>query len=116
MTFLPVDEWVAEPLEDRFPAVHEYPERVDEIIVLGGALNPELTAVRGMPALGDAAERVTSFVTLARRYPQAKLVFSGGSGSLFGGLPEADAAARLFADLGTRHQPRRARAQLARYL
>jgi len=100
LAMLPVDDWLTAPLEARFPSVHAMPERIDGIIVLGGAVDPEMTARHGMPALGDAAERVTTFVSLARRYPDAKLVFSGGSGHLLGGPPEADAAARLFADLG----------------
>ena len=100
IAMLPVDNWLAAPLEDRFPPVHDMPTRVDGIIVLGGAVDPDMTARHGMPALGDAAERVTTFVTLARRYPDARLVFSGGTGRLYGGRPEADAAAQLFGDLG----------------
>jgi len=37
---------------------------------------------------------------LARRYPAAKLVFSGGSGKLFGGPAEADFVLPLFESFG----------------
>jgi uncharacterized SAM-binding protein YcdF (DUF218 family) len=97
---LPLDSWVIAPLENRFPSIHEMSGPVDGVIVLGGAIDPNLTALHGMPALGDSAERITGFVTLARRYPQAKLVFTGGSGSLGGGSPEADVAKDLLADIG----------------
>ena len=37
---------------------------------------------------------------LARRYPAARIVYSGGNGSLFGGTPEAPAAAALLETFG----------------
>lgn len=74
---------------------------VDGVIVLGGAVDQNLTEARGIPALNGAAERMTEFVALARRYPEARLVFTGGQGSLVhGGLTEADVARRLFTALG----------------
>ena len=98
---LPVGEWLLAPLEDRFPRVSDPPARVDGIIVLGGALDPELTAAHGIPALNDGAERMTTFVALARRYPQAQLAFTGGNGLLLHGtLSEADGARMLFEQLG----------------
>lgn len=97
----PIDDLVLWPLEQRFPAVRVMPDHLDGIIVLGGAIEPGLTAKYGMPALNDAAERVTAFVTLARAYPTAKLIFTGGSGLLERqDLREADTAKQLFADLG----------------
>ena len=69
--------------------------------MLGGAVDQNLTEARGIPALNGAAERMTEFVVLARRYPEAKLVFTGGQGSLVhGGTTEADVARRLFDALG----------------
>lgn len=88
------------PLENRFP-VPALPERVDGIIVLGGAVNPPLTADRGEPSVNDAAERMLAFAELARRYPQAKAIFTGGSGRLFGqGLKEVLSARGVFAQVG----------------
>ncbi|MBM3519122.1 MAG: YdcF family protein [Alphaproteobacteria bacterium] len=97
---LPLGNWVVQPLEERFPPAPP-PSRVDGLIVLGGSVSPDLTAARGQPALNDAAERLTAFVALARRYPSARLVFSGGTGSLIPGrLSEADVARVLFTELG----------------
>jgi uncharacterized SAM-binding protein YcdF (DUF218 family) len=54
-----------------------------------------------MPSLNAAAERLTTFVALARRYPNAKLVFTGGSGALIpGDAVEADGARMLLESLG----------------
>jgi uncharacterized SAM-binding protein YcdF (DUF218 family) len=98
---LPVDQWALMPLEDRFPQVAQPPAHVDGIIVLGGAVVPEMTAERGIPTLNDAAERMTEGVALALRYPNAKLVFTGGQGALIpGAAREADVARALFISLG----------------
>lgn len=89
------------PLEERFPIPDPMPDRVDGIIVLGGAFAPELTRGRGQVALKDGAERYTEFVRLARRYPGARLVFTGGSGDLVETeLKEAPVARRFFAEMG----------------
>jgi uncharacterized SAM-binding protein YcdF (DUF218 family) len=89
------------PLEQRFPpwdASHGPP---DGIVVLGGAISPDVSAARGVVKLGDAAERVTATVELARRYPNARIIFSGGSAALlFDQLPEAPFAAKELEALG----------------
>ncbi len=104
--FLPVDSWLAAPLEDRFPPLRTLPKRVTGIVVLGGAVDPALTEARGMPSLNGAAERMTRFVSLALRYPDAILAFTGGSGRLINGqLTEADVARELFASLGLAGRP-----------
>ena len=76
---LPLGAWLIVPLENRFPPP-QLPARVDGIIVLGGAIEPSLSADRGAISLNGNAERLVAFAALARRYPGAKLVFTGGSG------------------------------------
>ncbi|MCB8880617.1 YdcF family protein [Acidisoma cellulosilytica] len=101
IAFLPLGAWLLAPIENRFPQPQALPPSVTGIIVLGGAVETALSAAHGMPALNAAAERMTSFVTLARRYPQAKLVFTGGNGELVhADLTEADVAKQLFDGLG----------------
>ncbi len=98
---LPLHIWVQMPLEDRFPRPAEAPARVDGIVVLGGAVEQDLTEARGIPALNGAAERMTEPVVLMRRYPEARLVFTGGQGALLhGGLTEADVAREFWAGMG----------------
>jgi uncharacterized SAM-binding protein YcdF (DUF218 family) len=100
LLLLPVQQWAALPLENRF-ARPPPPAQVDGVIVLGGALRTFIAAERGIPALNGAAERMTELVALARRYPQARLVFSGGNASLLpGGMTEAAVARQLFDELG----------------
>jgi uncharacterized SAM-binding protein YcdF (DUF218 family) len=98
---LPVGRWALRPLEDRFPPVADPPAHVDGIIVLGGAVSPRSTHAHGIASLNWAAERMTAFVGLARRYPTARLVFTGGLG-VGDTYPttEADVARTLFTELG----------------
>jgi uncharacterized SAM-binding protein YcdF (DUF218 family) len=99
--FLPVDKWLLWPLENRFPPPVTLPEKIDGIIVLGGGENPLISAIRKQPQLNSAAERLIAFVFLADRYPEAKLVYSGGSGHLnLQEYKEADTARIIFQQLG----------------
>ncbi|MGG5812416.1 YdcF family protein [Falsiroseomonas sp. CW058] len=98
---LPVSALLLLPLEERFPRPAQAPAEVTGIVVLGGAVEQALTEVHGIPALNGAAERMTEAVALARRFPAARVVFTGGSAAVLpGGPTEADTARRLFADLG----------------
>jgi uncharacterized SAM-binding protein YcdF (DUF218 family) len=98
--FLPLGNALLLPLEQRFPPWTPARGAPDGIIVLGGGISPDISAARGEPALNEAAERVTAVAELARSYPAAKIVFTGGSGHLFGGASEADFVLRLFESFG----------------
>jgi len=88
--FLPAGKALILVIEQRFPPWVASGPPPDGIIVLGGAINPERSAARGMVSINDAAERVTEIAVLARRFPQARVVFSGGSANLvFSGPPES---------------------------
>ncbi len=101
LAVLPVGKWMIIPLESRFPIVREPPDRVDGIIVLGGAVNQFLTRARGQPALNANAERLLAFAELAARRPRARLVYSGGSGDLMRqDVKEAETARLVLAQLG----------------
>jgi uncharacterized SAM-binding protein YcdF (DUF218 family) len=89
------------PLEQRFPSWDASRGPPYGIIVLGGGIVPEVSATRGEPQVNEAAERVLTFATLARRYPEARLVYSGGSGALISNeAKEADQAVKLLERLG----------------
>jgi uncharacterized SAM-binding protein YcdF (DUF218 family) len=77
---LPVANWLAVPLETRFATTPLLPDHVDGIIVLGGTERVERAAAWGTPELSDP-EPIAAFIQLARRYPDARLVFSGGQHS-----------------------------------
>lgn len=78
-------------LEDRFspPSING---PVDGIVLLGGAVNTHITAERGRPALNDAGERLTAVASLARKYPAARLVLSGGASHVLSDEPVTESA------------------------
>ena len=98
---LPLGKSLLLVLENRFPVVSVLPSRVYGIIAVGGVVNQYVTLARGQVALGSPVERLTEFAALARRYPQARLVFTGGSGKLFQQeVKEADVLGPLLDLLG----------------
>src|SRR5262249_46225193 len=70
------------PLEERFPPWDASRGAPIGIISLGGAIDTIVSPVRNETALNEAAERMTAIAELARRFPDARIVFSGGSGRL----------------------------------
>jgi uncharacterized SAM-binding protein YcdF (DUF218 family) len=96
VTLLPIPDMLIWTLEQRFPRPDPLPRHVDGIILLGGAQNPRMTREYGTPSLNGAANTMTGFLWLARTYPDAKLVFAGGSGSLRQDTPPEAETARLF--------------------
>ncbi len=101
MAFSPLGALLLRPLEDRFPVQSPTMAPPRGIIVLGGALKERTAVARGQTSLNEAAERMTAAAALARLYPQALLVFSGGSGSLVDdSVKEAETAHKLWRELG----------------
>ncbi len=98
----PLGGWALAALEARFPPPGQLPAKIDGIVVLGGDFDATIMAERPVPSFGHfSGARVVAFAALARRYPEAKLVYSGGSGRLApGDHSEAAAAARLLVTLG----------------
>jgi uncharacterized SAM-binding protein YcdF (DUF218 family) len=88
-------------LEDRFP-IPALPAKLDGIIMLGGAVDTNITADRDSVALTDGAERLFALAVLARRYPEARLILSGGGRELLLGktLSESEDARRVLVDIG----------------
>ena len=70
-------------LEQRFPRPPKLPERLDGILVLGGAVDPRLTLSYGETVFNGSVARVLAGVALARHHPEAKLALIGGEGELF---------------------------------
>jgi uncharacterized SAM-binding protein YcdF (DUF218 family) len=99
--FLPLSAILVAPLEDRFPLPRGEIGSPAGIIVLGGSTDEHIEDARGKVTLTDAGERLTTAAALARRFPQARLIFTGGSASFVGSnLTEANSARRLWIELG----------------
>ena len=90
------------PLEDRFPRADlDKPPPPTGFILLGGAEDRLVGTARHAPTLNEAGERIVETAILARRFPEAKIAFSGGdAGVLYKSDSEAVGAAALLTALG----------------
>lgn len=89
------------PLEDRFSRPDPAPQTVAGVIVLGGGFEGSVNLARGGYELNASGDRFVEAAILARRYPEARIVITGGSGALLlEGEGDADAAPRLLTALG----------------
>ena len=98
--YSPLSKVLLLTLSERFPAWHFDGRDPDGIIILGGSIQPGLSAARQAVEMDDAAERVVGGLELARRFPRARVVYSGGSGYLREGVREARIAGPLFERFG----------------
>ncbi len=96
---LPLNALLARPLENAYPPV-PLPRTLTGILVLGGAEMPKTSVARGQLSLRDGAERVLAGLELARRYPEARLAFSGVTASLYDSRSEAHVTRDLFRTFG----------------
>ena len=78
----PLSVLLYRPLEDRFPAFVDDGRPVHGIVVLGGAAAAQVMNARRQLTLSEAGERITAMAELAQTYPEAAIVFTGGSGDL----------------------------------
>jgi uncharacterized SAM-binding protein YcdF (DUF218 family) len=98
--FLPIGQVLVRPLETRFPAMPDLKTPAG-IIVLGGAEDPRMAHASGLPETNDAGERLSAGVALALAYPDAPLIFAGGSGAFMGqGFSGATMAKNYFLSFG----------------
>lgn len=89
------------PLEDRFSRPAALPERIDGIVVLGGGFEGAINLARGGYELNASGDRFVEAAVLARRFPEARVLVTGGTGSLMlEGEGDAATAPRLLEALG----------------
>jgi uncharacterized SAM-binding protein YcdF (DUF218 family) len=97
----PLGKLMLMALEDRYPPWSPTQKAPSGIIILGGGINPDISAARGVAVSDIGIDRVITAARLARRYPHARMIYTGGSANLLGGgTREADFALQVFADLG----------------
>lgn len=81
LAILPVGDILLQPIEQSFPANPPL-TRVNGIIVLGGGEDARASAYWGQMQLNEGGERYTEALALAHRFPEARVLFTGGSGAL----------------------------------
>ena len=103
LAIFPLGDLLLQPIERTYPAEPSLGQ-VDGIIVLGGGEDARASAFWGQMQLNEGGERYTAALALARRFPQARVLFTGGSGALrdLAGnqASEAEMAERFFREQG----------------
>lgn len=100
--FSPLGKLLLYPLEQRFSPWDASRGAPDGIIVLGGGIDPDLSAAHGRAAFLHAADRIVAAAALAQKYPSARILYSGGNANLIAGdsAKEADYAVSVLESLG----------------
>jgi uncharacterized SAM-binding protein YcdF (DUF218 family) len=99
----PLSDVLLVPLENRFARPDlDHGDPIAGLIVLGGVEDAQSGPARELAGLNDSAERITEAVALARQFPHARVVFTGGMGAAVLGpeLPESVGMGRLLEALG----------------
>ena len=81
--FSPLGGMLGQALESRFPPWDAARGAPDGIVVLGGGIASQLSQAYGEPVVSSDAGRIVAIAKLARAYPNARIVYAGGEGSLF---------------------------------
>jgi uncharacterized SAM-binding protein YcdF (DUF218 family) len=97
----PTGNLLTHALESRFPSWDASRGSPDGIIILGGGIRARLSRDHGGPVLGANGDRIVAMAKLARAYPGARIVYTGGDPSLFGNqTPETAFVYQLLDSLG----------------
>ena len=103
LAILPLGSLLLQPIERSYPANPPL-SQVDGIIVLGGGEDARASAYWGQMQFNEGGDRFAAGLSLARQFPDAQLLFTGGSGALrdvAGAIvSEASIAERFFIDQG----------------
>jgi uncharacterized SAM-binding protein YcdF (DUF218 family) len=99
IAFTQLPDWLILQLEKRSRPVRSV-AAPHGIIVLGGGLIADTALNAGGYNLGEAGDRIIKGIELKRRYPSARLIYSGGRGNIGqSGPPETTAAEALISAL-----------------
>ena len=95
LTTVPLGDVLLVGLEAHYPA-NPSVAHIDDIIVLGG--DEDINAYRrwGGVQVNEAAERLIAGAALARRFPQARLIYTGGTASLGGDSASGDPSQMMY--------------------
>ncbi len=90
-TLTPLGAWLLTDLENRFPPPPVDAAEPAGIILLGGFTDARMGDRRGVVGINEGAAAVFEVAALARRWPNARIVLSGGSNVLVGTVADSEA-------------------------
>jgi uncharacterized SAM-binding protein YcdF (DUF218 family) len=96
----PLPLMAVQSLENQYPRP-PWPAHVDGVLMLGAGFDTGLLRTRHAPQTNIGAYRLVEGYAAARHYPDARVVFSGGSGALRGArFSEAETARTVLEEMG----------------
>jgi uncharacterized SAM-binding protein YcdF (DUF218 family) len=96
----PIGQLLMRPLEDRFGRPAD-PQHIAGIISLGGGFELDVSASRGVVEIGSASDRINELILLARRFPEAKVIYTGGTSNiLYDGVADGEIIRSYFKAFG----------------
>ena len=98
--FSPLGNMLLTPLEQWFPGIIFPHQRIDGIIILGGSYDTQMQGYISTIVLEEDTQPMAVVADLSRRYPQARIVFSGGADPPTSGASEAAIAKQFFVSFG----------------
>ena len=93
---IPLGAFLMHQLEKNYYNQASLPETIDGILILSGATKPFLTKVHNQVSINSNGERLIESVVLIKKYPKAKVIFSGGSGKILDYKFTHSDAAKIF--------------------
>jgi uncharacterized SAM-binding protein YcdF (DUF218 family) len=96
----PLGNMLLTPQEQRFPEMKFPDQGIDGIIVLGGSYDSQSHGYLSTIVLEEDTEPMAVMVELARRYPKAQIIFSGGTDPSNPGPSEAAIVKQYFVSFG----------------
>ena len=80
ISFFPVGSFLIYNIEKEYHENTKIPEKLDGILILGGATNPLLFKEYNQISLNGAAERLVESAMMIKKFQKIKVIFSSGSG------------------------------------
>jgi len=80
ISFFPIGSYLIYNIEKEYHSNIKPPEKIDGILILGGATIPQLYNEYNQISLNGSSERLVESVFIIKKFDKAKVIFSGGSG------------------------------------
>ena len=82
ISVFPIGGWMFYPLERQFETNPKLPEKIDGVIILGGSVYAQTSKAWQQLETNEYGERLSEGIKLALKFPDARLVFTGGNAGL----------------------------------
>ena len=96
IVFLPTGTYMLWKLESKYPKPKIMNNKIDGILILGAGIDEFKTYQHQQVILNDRIERITESAKLIKKFPNAKIIFSGGNGTFSKPKIEASELAKNF--------------------